>query len=131
MRKGKGTEQITITEETYIEGADVTLEPGDVIKIAEGSYEDLLGQLAIDAGSNWLEVKQMNKKLESFFEEYFALYYQAIKNMPIEDGDDRAVNKQAYYGGKVVGEIIDFAMRGVVSNTVYNEFSAGMEDVLS
>ncbi len=36
MRKGKGTEQITITEETYIEGADVTLEPGDVIEVASG-----------------------------------------------------------------------------------------------
>ncbi len=42
MRKGKGTDRITITEEVYIEGADVTLEPGDVIKIAEGEqWENL------------------------------------------------------------------------------------------
>ncbi len=33
MRKGKGTDRITITEETYLEGADVTLEPGDVIEV--------------------------------------------------------------------------------------------------
>ncbi len=36
MRKGKGTEQITITEETYLEGVDITLEPGDVIEVAAG-----------------------------------------------------------------------------------------------
>ncbi len=34
----KGTEQITITEEVYIEGADVTLEPGDRLKIVK-TYE--------------------------------------------------------------------------------------------
>ncbi len=34
MRKGTGTEQITITEQVYIEGADVTLEVGDVIEVS-------------------------------------------------------------------------------------------------
>ncbi len=39
MRKGKGTDRITITEQVYIEGADVTLEPGDVISIREVKTE--------------------------------------------------------------------------------------------
>ncbi len=41
MRKGKGTEQITITEETYIEGADVTLEPDDKVRVLEKTNNEL------------------------------------------------------------------------------------------
>ncbi len=39
MRKGKISEQITITEETYLEGANVTLEPGDVIEVYSAGTE--------------------------------------------------------------------------------------------
>ncbi len=40
LRKGKSSE-ITITEEVYIEGADVTLEPSDKVRVLEKTNNEL------------------------------------------------------------------------------------------